>query len=775
MPKKKLHLTVDERLLLHLSCYSIMYDEMEAPYALTQQGIADAINVLRSAVPRSIKNLEIKGWVEEQLSHVKNTSRRRKVYFLTLDGRVTVNEMIEKINEKKIVLEKENEESIPMRIKEINPALDKRYTLLEIINALSEDNVVSEKILTTPTIQLKEDEAKELPKKKEKKPSGLVDMIKTAPSARTFEGRQEELESILEDIGSDSYRAVIIQGIAGIGKTTLASKVLEELKGKKSLYWYRFHNWDTLHNALIPLGEFLAEMGRDEALQYLQGNPELNLNDISNILQKDLEGTNSVLFFDDFHTINEDIKNLFILLREALEFIEGCKMVITTRFLVKFYDRREVLVKKMIREMELSGLDMESSFRILKLRGFSEELLDAIYQKTQGHPLSLELVESASADIDLENFSIYLEEEIYSHLNENERVTMSIVSLFRYPVPKNSITLIEPQVGAGDISNLTTHSLLIQTEGHCDIHDLMRDFFSQQLNTVKRDEYNNRIAQCYLEEINTLKEELKSLTTHGSEVDMMRYNATYDDILRKIIEAQYHFIQGGNTEAALEQMVEYGQKLLSKGFAQNLQDVLLSIDHTQLTDQQLAHLCELLGDTHNRMGEWHKAFSEYEKGVNCAKKAKEAQTEARIYIKMGMLREKEEMLEDATKLLEKSLSISESIGDVRLAADATGSLGWIYWKSGDFGMASEYLQSCMEKALDHPDLPGQAKIHITNGIDFSRSGDMERSINEFDKCLEVIKRNIELDYEDSLFTRIQDNYLKAIFSHYVQSRLFSGS
>jgi len=55
MPKKKLHLTVDERLLLHLSCYSIMDDEIEAPYALTQQGIADAINVLRSAVPRSIR------------------------------------------------------------------------------------------------------------------------------------------------------------------------------------------------------------------------------------------------------------------------------------------------------------------------------------------------------------------------------------------------------------------------------------------------------------------------------------------------------------------------------------------------------------------------------------------------------------------------------------------------------------------------------------------------------------------------------------------------
>jgi len=136
---------------------------------------------------------------------------------------------------------------------------------------------------------------------------------------------------------------------------------------------------------------------------------------------------------------------------------------------------------------------------------------------------------------------------------------------------------------------------------------------------------------------------------------------------------------------------------------------------------------------------------------------------------------REEMLEEATKFLEKSLSISESIGDVRLAADATGSLGWIHWKNGDFAMASEYLQACMEKALDHPDLPGQAKIHIENGINFSKSGDIEMSINEFDKCLEVIKRNIELDYEDSLFTRIQDNYLKAIFSHYVQSRLFSGS
>jgi len=774
MSKKKLHLTVDERLLLHLANYSIMDDEIEAPYALTQQGIADSINVLRSAVPRSIKNLQKKVWVEEQLSHVKNTSRRRKVYFLTLDGRIVVNEMIEKINEKNIDLAQEDGETTAMKIKDINPALGKKYTILEIINALSEDNVVSEVVLKTPIMPVKdEDEEGEVVKKPKPKQKGFVERIKSAPSARAFEGRQEELSIILDDLEGDTYKVIVIQGIAGIGKTTLASKVLEEQKGKKNLYWYRFHNWDTLHNALMPLAEFLAEMGNDGALQYLQGTPDLNINDITNILQKDLEDSDTLLFFDDFHTINDDIRNMFVLLREAIEFVDGCQMVITTRFLVKFYDRREVLVKKVIRELELGGLDMESSFRILKLRGISEDLLDAIYEKTKGHPLSLELVESATSEIDLENFSIYLEEEVYSHLSENEKTVMSIVSLYRYPVPKNSITVIEPGVGAKDISRLITHSLLIQNDNLCDIHDLMRDFFSEQLNPLKRDDYNKRIANCYLHGIDKLKDELKMLTTQGVEVDMQRYNAAYDDILEMIIEVQHHFILAGDVEEAVKHMVEYGQKLLSKGFAQNLQAVLLSIDLSALSDDQLALLCELLGDTHNRMGEWHKAFSEYERGVNCAKKAKDPTTEARIYIKMGMLREKEEMLEDATKFLEKSLSISESIGDVRLAADATGSLGWIHWKSGDFQEASNYLQSCMEKALDHPDLPGQAKIHIENGINFSRDGDIERSINEFDKCLEVIKRNIELDYEDSLFTRIQDNYLKAIFSHYVQSKMFS--
>lgn len=768
MAKKRFRLTVDERLMLHLCSFSVMEDDIEAPFSMTQQGIADAINVLRSAVPRSIKNLEKSGKVEERLSHVKNTSRRRKVYSLTLEGRIEANEMVDKLNEKKVTLQFVDGERKEIRIKDVNSELSKNFKMLEILNALSDDYVVSEKLLLNPVSP--EPAPAPEPKPKEK-PSQTVEMIKLAPSADAFQGRKEELNQIMDDLESDTTKIIILHGIAGIGKTTLAAKALEGLKGKRSLLWYHFHTWDTVRNVLSPLAEFLAELNRDDLLRYIQSNSDFNLNEVAGILNKDLEGSGVVLFFDDFHTINDEIKNLFVLLRETIEVVDGVKMVITSRYLVKFYDRREVLVKKVIREVPLEGLDMESSFNILRLRGVSEELFDNIYRSTKGHPLSLELVEGEIGSIDLENFSVYLEEEVQAHLTDEERAALSVISIFRYPVGKTTITKVDPKVSQGTVSGLISKSLIKLNSGGCDIHDVMRLFFLERVPPNKVTLYHSRAAEHYVGEIAVKKEDLRDLRANMAEIDIKLYQSIYDDIFQNALEAQFHFVRADEPAKALDYLMEFGQKLLSQGYAQNLQAIFNILDPSDIPRERQVQYFELLGDTYNRMGQWEKAFSTYDEGLQAAMGAKDLSCEAKLYLKMGLLKEKEGDLDESMELLDKALSIAENGGDVRIVADASGSLGWLHWKDGNFTGASEYLQKCMETALEHPDIPGQAKLHIENGINLSKSGDIERSIGEFDKCLDILKKNIELDLEDSLFTRLQDNYLKAIFSHYVQCNL----
>jgi len=77
---------VQERILLHLLDYTDFKNSVEVPFALSQMGIANAVAIARSNVPRAIAGLKDQGLLIERQAHVKGVSRKRKAYFLTDPG-----------------------------------------------------------------------------------------------------------------------------------------------------------------------------------------------------------------------------------------------------------------------------------------------------------------------------------------------------------------------------------------------------------------------------------------------------------------------------------------------------------------------------------------------------------------------------------------------------------------------------------------------------------------------------------------------------------------
>ena len=74
---------VQERILLHLRDYVDHADKVEVPFALSQMGIANAVAIARSNVPRAIAGMREQGHLIERQAHVSGVSRKRKAYFLT--------------------------------------------------------------------------------------------------------------------------------------------------------------------------------------------------------------------------------------------------------------------------------------------------------------------------------------------------------------------------------------------------------------------------------------------------------------------------------------------------------------------------------------------------------------------------------------------------------------------------------------------------------------------------------------------------------------------
>ena len=90
---------VQERIMLHLRDYADYTDSVEVPFALSQMGIANAVAIARSNVPRAIAGLKDANHLIERQAHVAGVSRKRKAYFLTDSGMVQAEETWKRLSE----------------------------------------------------------------------------------------------------------------------------------------------------------------------------------------------------------------------------------------------------------------------------------------------------------------------------------------------------------------------------------------------------------------------------------------------------------------------------------------------------------------------------------------------------------------------------------------------------------------------------------------------------------------------------------------------------
>ena len=85
--------------MLHLRDYADYTDSVEVPFALSQMGIANAVAIARSNVPRAIAGLKDANHLIERQAHVAGVSRKRKAYFLTDSGMVQAEETWKRLSE----------------------------------------------------------------------------------------------------------------------------------------------------------------------------------------------------------------------------------------------------------------------------------------------------------------------------------------------------------------------------------------------------------------------------------------------------------------------------------------------------------------------------------------------------------------------------------------------------------------------------------------------------------------------------------------------------
>ncbi len=810
-------LTVQERILIHLSEYARFIDNIEVPFAITQEGIAQAIGVVRSAIPRAIKKLISDNKVKEILAHVTGVSRRRKVYHLTTDGLVSALNIKEKLSNLEIYLLESNGERIKIKIKETSERLGEDIKLLEIILNLDKNNVFNySEILARkrggsaqPLSDLDEGIGATEPVPEEQmqhtetsiyKTDKLIDesiseasmnLIEKAPKIKFFIGRKNEIESIENCLNEVDCKIIIIYGIAGIGKTTLAAKLLEILENKYNLFWYRFHEWDTIRNLLNSISKFLMLFDRKSLKLYLDSNQNIDINDVGEILEMDIKGLNAVLFLDDLHKVDEQLMSFFTLFREILERADdnAVKCILLSRSFVPFYDRRDVLVKKNIHEIELTGLNEEESKELLKYRNVKITNFKQLYELTRGHPLSLEILEPEMELQEQKNIKLYLEEEVLNRLSLREKSLLKLASVFRYPVPADGFFIYEKaQINRETLSILTRKALIKESPDGYEVHDLIKDFFYSYLTNQERESYHHSAGQFYIERLKLINEIMKkkfstvfrpeiltrSITKRGN-LKNLKPEGSIEPLMeqrsRGILETQYHFLKSREFNRAAEVAILMGHELLNLTYVEELRNNLDQIDLNQVSDEYKMDLQIVKADALSVMGNIEDAQRLYERSLDIAEKEDDRTRMAEIYCKLGSIKEKLNQYDSAIKFLNKSLEISKTIGNAKQISDAYGSLGDVYWKMTKFDKSNEYYNKCLESAESITDLPGKAKTFLLLGIQSAKHGQLEESLKYYERCLDILDKGKGLNGINyaNFYENLGDHYLKTIFSFFIQN------
>jgi len=311
------------------------------------------------------------------------------------------------------------------------------------------------------------------------------------PKTRTVHGRSEQKE-ILYAWYSSEAPAFALSGIAGCGKTTLASfwmdGMLEDNPELMAMY-YPCQPWDStlgiatslLHRLGIstedssndPYGVIATlplKPGARLDLDLYRRRVAAHLND-----EDDHRGEKTqefLLILDDVHNLGAEGNHL---LGALLQIAEATRMriLLISRTSMTFYDRRDVHTRGRVQELALSGLTLEEvSLWLDTLDLPSKAPAEEIHRATGGHPLAVELLEMYGQTLH-DDWLRFLDEEILDVLPSKRREILALLAVADKPVPWEALASAAGFNGLPP-SDLIERGLMLELSDGMWLHEALR-------------------------------------------------------------------------------------------------------------------------------------------------------------------------------------------------------------------------------------------------------------------------------------------------------------
>ncbi|MBI3092471.1 MAG: tetratricopeptide repeat protein [Candidatus Tectomicrobia bacterium] len=532
---------------------------------------------------------------------------------------------------------------------------------------------------------------------------------------------------------------VIIDGIAGAGKSELAKEFAKDWQGR-TLIWIEAESIDAPGVLVDRVADWLPQEQAERLRQSNAAAATATPAELAQLLAREIETCGGALFLDAYERVlnrgeaAEPLNELLACLNGLLE--TGHLIVTSRRGLPFLHDAVSIAGGS------LGGLDERAGAAVLGRLGLAAEPVELRRQASQrvgGYPKLLELLAARAVVRGLRQvvdelpqgtqaIQTYLLDELVTPLPEEQRALLAGLSLMRRPVPFAALTALSGQDDA-NTENLLAPLFLAHLVDRDEtpayrVHHLIGDYLSSTIEPEQQRQLHLRAANYYASPHAEVTQE------------------TYPEFL----ETFHHLCEARDYDGACSFFFAHDldERLDRWGHARLLVEVYERLlpqhpeEPPRLSEKQ--HQGAVLGNLgicYQNLGEVPRAIDCHEQALAISREIGDRRGEGNQLGNLGLCYQDLGEVGRAIDNYEQALAISREIGDRRVEGNALGNLGNCYQDLGEVGRAIDYHKQALASSREIRDRRGEGSDLGNLGICYRLQGEVGHAIDYHQQALAI--------------------------------------
>lgn len=585
------------------------------------------------------------------------------------------------------------------------------------------------------------------------------------PHVEGFIGRTSELERYEQQLREDGV--AIVAGMAGVGKTSLAS-ILAQAHGEDlPIFWHSFYDND-LSMMIRRLAGFLAGQGRAELWEAYEsartsGTRPPDAATSFDTLLAHLEGVQVLLCLDDLQFVDDNPHLQNFLQRVVGDIDINARVLVTSRRIPSFLSQHKAA--------ELGGLSLQDTADLLVARGVNlpTDELHRLRGVTDGNGAFLTLgavvlrqTRNASALIEelatVDDIERFLMQEVNDRLGAGEqRVMEAVAVLCGYPGSRDVLeTMLNQRDLRRSLRELCDQYLLTVHRGEEETeysqHQIVQSFYYEQPTRKSRRTYHQRAGEYYAEEttdaykavLHFTKGDLAARAVQIGHEELwpivnLGQGRSLFTLVEELLTARL------DREHRLRALLMHGQlgAFLGEyeGARVSLEEADRYVDET-LDQEEVkrlqAQVCLAMAKVLERSAP-PEALEWAYRGLDAAP-LEDKQLLAALKIQAGTISLYMGNLGGAMETLHDGLDDLDGVDDGSLRIAGSKSLGWTNFLAGQLQEAQQYTDAALRSSKTRRDHYQTAEIYINKGPIEYVSGNWKGAVSALEEGLAIAQR-----------------------------------